>query len=49
MNGCEKWKFCPLGDMAKLIGCRKPGCPEKTFASVPSAFSKDTVVHIKKK
>jgi hypothetical protein len=49
MNACEKWKFCPLGDTAKLIGCRKPGCPGKTFTNAPNAFVKDIVIQVKKK
>lgn len=32
MNRCERWNICPLGDTAKVIGCRKPHCPTQTIA-----------------
>ncbi len=44
MNKCEKWSFCPLGDTAKIIGCRKPGCPKKTFANAPRPFTNDIII-----
>jgi hypothetical protein len=43
-NRCENWAYCPLGDMAKYIGCRKPHCPKYTFANAPRPFTKDLMV-----
>ncbi len=36
MNRCERWNICPLGDITKYLGCRKPWCPEKTMADAVS-------------
>jgi hypothetical protein len=38
VNRCETLNICILGDIAKHIGCRKPWCPVKTMADVPSPF-----------
>jgi len=49
LNRCEKWSFCPLGDLAKSVGCRKPHCPNGTMANSPMPFSKDIVIPVKAK
>lgn len=49
MNRCEKWAFCPLGDLAKHVGCRKPHCPKGTIANSPSVLGKDVVIPVKPK
>lgn len=41
MNRCTAWAICPLGDTAKAIGCRKPGCPINTMADIVSPFIGD--------
>lgn len=35
-NRCRTWNICPLGDLAKHIGCRRPECPAQTMADVTS-------------
>lgn len=35
-NRCRGWNVCPLGDMAKYVGCRRPECPARTMADVAS-------------
>jgi hypothetical protein len=48
MNRCQNWAICPLGDLAVRIGCRKPGCPERTAADVASPLNIDEVMKCKK-
>lgn len=49
LNKCEKWSFCPLGDLANSVGCRKPHCPKATMAHAIQPFSREIVVPIKSK
>lgn len=49
LNRCEKWSFCPLGDLANRVGCRKPHCPKGTMANSPMPFGKDIVIPVKAK
>lgn len=35
-NRCRSWNICPLGDISKYVGCRRPECPTRTVADVPS-------------
>ncbi|MDD1772263.1 MAG: hypothetical protein LUQ09_05015 [Methanomassiliicoccales archaeon] len=46
MNKCEKWTVCPLGDLAKSVGCRKPWCPGHPTeeGNVRTLTVKETVV-----
>ncbi|MHC1679817.1 MAG: hypothetical protein AB9860_01005 [Methanomassiliicoccales archaeon] len=49
MNRCERWSFCPLGDLAEHIGCRKPHCPKAAMAHKSSIFSRELVIPVKNK
>jgi hypothetical protein len=49
LNRCEKGAFCPLGDTATLIGCRKPHCPKKTMADNSKTFTNGMVVLLRRK
>lgn len=49
MNRCEKWSFCPLGDLANSVGCRKPHCPKATMAHAIKPFSREIVIPVKNK
>lgn len=49
LNKCEKWSFCPLGDLANSVGCRKPHCPKATMAHAIKPFSREIVIPIKNK
>lgn len=49
MNRCEKSSFCPLGDLANSLGCRKPHCPKATMAHTAKPFSREIVIQLKEK
>ena len=36
MTTCKSWNICPLGDLAKRIGCRTNKCPTRTAADLGS-------------
>ncbi len=48
VNKCEKWSFCPLGDLANSVGCRKPHCPKATMAHAIKPFTREIVIPVKK-
>jgi len=49
MKSCDKWAFCPLGDLADHVGCRKPHCPKGGMSSSPQVLKKDIVIQLRKK